>query len=310
MIPILSIVVQAALAIIGARLMLFRVLPHLSRIRHPSLVTDIWGPITLALPMLIMIGRLDGDVRGIGWVPIGGPMWCALIALGLALFAGGPRDEASQASPNPRTLMIWVSMALIYLLLSGAHILTVWTGQAMFAMGAVMMWLNTPDTSENPHSTDKVESHAGSGMTFALLCAIGQGIAAYIAGIEWAGISGALMLAHVTIVLAGAARIAGMQATVRLGGWTATYGLLFSLGLASLLFMLPTILGVFSSGDSTISVHVARGFGLFSFEAVGLLILGPAALLFTHLADGRRRLLGGAVLLAAACLAAWRLSGI
>jgi hypothetical protein len=144
----------------------------------------------------------------------------------------------------------------------------------------------------------------------ALLFGLGQGVAALMVAPEYIGISGAIMIASVVIVLAGSARIAGVNVTLRLGGWTAAYGMLFSLGLASLLFMMPTVFGYFVGGEPTAMVGVARGFGLYAIEALGLILLGPALLLLPRMGERPRRTLGVAVLLGAAGLAAFRLASL
>lgn len=302
-------VIQAFLAVAGLRMMLFRVFPNLSRIHHSALVIDIWGPITIVLPMMVMVGHLDGDVRSSGWVSVGGPLLCAYLTFGL-IFLAGRNTDVMQARPTSRTLVIWMGLGLIYLLLSIAYTMTIWTGQVLFAMGAVLMWINTPDVAGHAQTLREEDTRVVSGVTLALLFGVGQGIAGYLVEPDYRSISGAMMIVYAVMILAGAVRIAGTNIALRLGGWAATYGMLFSLGTASLLFMIPTVIGYFMGNQPSISVGVARGFGLYAFEAMGLLLLGPAVLLVARLGAHSRRFLGGAVLLGAAVLAALRLAGV
>lgn len=302
-------VIQAALAVAGLRMLLLRVFPNLSRIHHPSLVTDIWGPIAIVIPMIVMVGHLDGDMRASGWVSVGGPLLCAYLTFGLILLVNRNPDMM-QAMPSTRTLVIWMGLGLTYLLLSIAHTMTVWTGQVLFAMGALLMWINTPDIEGHSQTLREEDARVMSGMTLAMICGIGQGLAGYLVEPGYRGISGAMMIVYAFMILAGAVRIAGASVTLRLGGWAATYGLLFSLGVASMLFMYPTVVGYFMGNEPSISVGVARGFGLYAFEAMGLLLLGPALLFTARLGVHPRRFLGGVVLLGAAVLAALRLAGV
>ncbi|MCZ6834385.1 MAG: hypothetical protein O7G85_01290 [Planctomycetota bacterium] len=304
------ILIQALLAIIGIRLMLLGVYPRLERIRHPQLVTDIWGPIAIVTPMLVMAGRIDGDVVGIGWIAIGGPLLCAMLALGIGLLARRAGSPEMMRMPESRVLAIWIIGGVIYLLLSVAHELTVWTGQALFAVGAVLLWINTPIVGSVVSSNDRDERKAGSSLMLCMLCALGQGIAGYLAGSEWAGISGAMMVVYATILLAGAAVMQGPDLAFRLGGWAATFGMMFGLGITSLLFMMPSVLGALAGGEATTTTRVAHGFGAYIYEAMGLLILGPVILALPWVSRSTQRRFGVGVLFIAASLAAWRLTSI
>jgi hypothetical protein len=308
--------IQAVLAIIGLRLFAGGVLPRLHRLRHPQLAIDIWGPLAIIAPMLFMADHVRGELSGAAWIAVGGPMLCAALALGISgLASHGPeplRMDAGSAisGGGGRGMIIWMVAGVIYLLIAVAHNLTVWTGQAMFALGAVLLWLNTPDGHPHEPARQDDELRAGAAMTLALCCAIGQGAAAHFAGPDWAAISGALMIGHAAIILAAAARIAGADIALRLGGWAATYGLAFGLGLASLLFMMPTVIGAIVGAEVTPTARIAFGFGNYAFESMGLLLLGPAALLMARLPVAMRRLVGSLALLVAAALAAGRLAAI
>lgn len=311
---LIYIVIQAVLAVVGVRLLVRSVFSRLGRIQNPEIVVDIWGPIAIVAPMMVMIGRVNGDVGGTGWIAVGGPILLAALGLGIGLLVSSSGDEQPPWTPGAttraRAVWIWSIAGLAYLLLSVAHDLTVWTGQTLFAVGAVLLWLNTPEGSASGPVLEDDEIRAGSGMTIGLICAFGQGTAGYLAGESWAGISGAMMVAYAVMILAAAGRLCGSDVAVRIGGWAATFGLTFSLGLLSLLFMLPTVLGVFTGAEPAPSTRVAHGFGLYAFEAMGLLLLGPAAMFIGGLPAGRRRVIGGAVVLLAAGVAAWRLASM
>ena len=274
MLSLALILLQTALVVVSLRLMIGSVLPSLRRMRSQEIVLDIWAPISLALPMLVMVGRMQEDAQGVGWVPIGGPLVCGAFGLGMMLLFG--QSDQGNSGLTLKPMAIWMTTGLVMLLLGVAHELWVWTGQVMFALGAVLMWVNATHSPELPTRANEDEMNAGKAMLWVLLCSLGQGLAAVFCDQEWWPLSGAMMIAYALMVLAATARICGPQSTIRLGGWTATYGVMFGLGLSSLLFMLPTVFGVLTGQAPNISDRVAHGFGPYALEGSLLLILGPA----------------------------------
>ena len=102
---------------------------------------------------------------------------------------------------------------------------------------------------------------------------------------------------------------------LRLGGWAATYGVLFGLGLISLCAMLPEVYHIVADGwlmsehgwPRPPIVSVAYGFGTFAVEGTLLLMLGGAAAAAAGWPDAWRRIGGAIVILGAAALIVWRL---
>ncbi len=168
-----------------------------------------------------------------------------------------------------------------------------------------MVWI-----PELPTRVNEDEMYVGYAMLWVLLCSLGQGLAAVFCDQEWWPLSGAMMIAYALMALAATARLCGPQSAIRLGGWTATYGVMFGLGLASLLFMLPTVYEVLTGEAPKISDRVAHGFGTYALEGSLLLILGPAGWLSIRLNVTSRRLCGILALLATSALAAWRLASM
>ena len=311
MLSLWLILLQMTLVVISLRLLFGRVLPNLRRVRCPEIVLDIWAPISLALPMLVMVVRMEENVQGVGWLPLGGPLVCGVFGLSMMLILSQRGQDNPGLTLKP--MSIWMVTGLVMLFLGAAHELRVWTGQAMFAIGAVLMWMNTADSpggNGGPANATTDEMRTGYAMLWVVICSLGQGLAAMNCEPEWWPLNGAMMIVYALMVLAATARICGPQTALRLGGWIATYGVLFGLGLASLLFMMPTVLGALTGAETDMSDRVAYGFGLYAWEGSFLLMLGPAAWLLMRLHVVLQRLAGILVLLAISVLAAWRLASM
>ncbi|MCH7601885.1 MAG: hypothetical protein IIB54_03875 [Planctomycetes bacterium] len=308
MLSLALILLQTVLVVVSLRLLIGSILPSLRRMRCSDIVLDIWLPISLALPMLVMVGRMHEDAQGVGWVPLGGPLVCGAFGLGMMLLFGQPGQDNSGLTLKP--MAIWMTTGLVMLFLGVAHELRVWTGQVMFALGAVLMWLNATHSSELPAKANADEMNVGYATFWVVLCSLGQGLAAVFCDQAWWPLSSAMMIAYAVMVLAATARLCGPQSALRLGGWTATYGVMFGLGLASLLFMLPTMLEVWAGESPNISDRVAHGFGRYALEGSLLLILGPVGWLTMRLHVTTRRVCGILALLATSTLAAWRLASM
>ena len=78
------LVVHAASAIVSletARRIVFSSLP---RLRSPELITDVWGPLVLLVPLLFAVMRIHDGVEGVGWLLFGAPPMTLVLAAGLA----------------------------------------------------------------------------------------------------------------------------------------------------------------------------------------------------------------------------------
>jgi len=102
--------------------------------------------------------------------------------------------------------------------------------------------------------------------------------------------------------------VAGGQVAIRVGGWAATYGVLFALGIMSLIRMIPAAIQVLVGPELVATGPIANGFGVYAPEACALVLLAGAGWVAGDLPVRLQRGLGGLLLVLCALLAAWRLS--
>lgn len=303
---------QAACAIVTIEQLRRRVFPAVKWLPQPELAVDVWTPLILALPMILRAWRVEGKVASEGWIAFGGPVAAAMMAAGAAMAASGRRDGERAFRPVG-LLAAWIGAAAFLMLLAAAHDLTLWTGQCAFAIGALLLWMNTP-AGGDPRSSpsDPAQSAAGVGMTLALLASVGQGWIALTRTGPDASISGAMVLATAGMSLAAAAGAAGPAIAIRVGGWTAAYGILLSAGTVSLTHLLPRAMEAARTGQARAIERVGGGFNGLAIEASLLLLAAgaAAALAANAMPSGRwlRRTIGMILIAAAAALGAWRLA--
>lgn len=337
----LWLLAQAVAAIIMIIALWRLALPALGRLTEPALLLDVWLPVTLVAPLLTFsllaihrdhagqdAGATDavaGSVVGIGWVSLGGPILLAALIVGAALIQSNrhanlePSEEtvrkaASNVAPwilrdwRPRAALAAVLAGLVILLLGAAHVLTMWIGNCAFALAAVLLWINTPDESDDvaPGEVNNPElQRMGFGMVAAVFAAIGQAVMVVPAG-EVEPVS-SMTIATVSAVVAGVlvVRAAGDANAIRVGLWTGGLGILFALGVLSLGVLLPrAILAIRLDADPGPPV-VAHGFGVYAFEAVILIAL-PAAMLVLRMHRSQRMCCGIGLLGVTGLVAAWR----
>jgi hypothetical protein len=303
--PTIWLIAQAALTIIMIEQLRRHVFPALGRLSSPQIVLDVWAPLTLILPLLMLAGRAGHDMRGAGWLVVAAPSWCAWLALGMVMIV----QRRDQGRIDCSATLAWscTGAGVLLVMLSAAHDLTLWVAQCAFALGAVLMWMNTPqDLSDRVASTEP--QRAGLAMLIALLCAAGAGAAAQMSSVRALPVIGAIQFAGVASALAAAARVAGPAAAFRLGGWSAVYGTFLGLGAISLVRLAPEALHVIQHGQSNPIKRVAYGFGHFGLEGMLLAILIAACLMGVRLNEIMRRVFGVVVLAGAAFMIAWRLT--
>lgn len=301
---------QAIAAAASVRLFASRVAPNMHRLHAPASVVDSLAPFALALPLICGGWRTQSDAAATGWIAVGAPIVVAVLALGAALCGAVlGRDRGAFCSVSPLAALAWSAVGGMLLLLGAAHDLTVWVGQCAFALGAVLLWMNTPEISRNDAS--EAESEAAAGVTLVLFCAIIQSVAMLFTPARYLPIAAAIAIAHSAMIVTLAATLASSGAAIRLGGWTATYGVLLGLGAISLRHLLPQTL-VFAEGERMRPpLKVAHGFGAFALEAMILLAFGVASLAIERLPARQLRVaIGVALILAAASLAGWRLQAM
>ena len=315
--------VQAALAIVMVEQLRRRVFPAVLRAPQPELVLDVWGPLALVMPMLFFVSRVETTVRGEGWVTAGGPVVVGLLGLAMGLAVYRHRaipmsigEEENRITLRMRDVVAWTGVGALLVLLAAAHDLTIWIGQCAFAVGAVLLWINTPD--EPPAAMlrggghdDAAAAQVGFGMMLALLCAAGQGGASLMMSGSAVGISAGMMIMAAAMSLAAAAQLVGPVAAIRLGGWAAAYGVLLGLGLLAAVRLLPTVIQAIQIHRVGPIGRIASGFGAYALEGCLMLVFGAAALMLQRMShDAARAALGWSVLALAALLAAWRLASM
>lgn len=303
----LLLVMQAAFTIVAVEQLRRRVFNALHQFSQPALIVDVWAPIAIVLPMMFWSGRIENSMAGAGWVVVGAPAMCALFAFAAALIV---LNGANRIGVALRSVVIWSAAGLLMLLLGAAHDLTMVMGQCAFGAAALLLWINTPDEAIYiHHDPSSPQARAGFGMTIALMAAIGQGMTAFFINPPFAAISGAMMIAGAAMAISSAARLAGPNVTIRLGGWAATYGILFGLGLLSLLRLLPHSWAILFDGQRSVPLtRIAYGFGEYWIEAVIVLVFGGAAFVLPQVPRSVRKFVGMIFMVAAAVLAGWRLS--
>jgi hypothetical protein len=305
MISWLLLVLQAALALLAV-VQLQRVVKSAVDPAYRALVLDVWGPATVVAPMLFFAGRVDDIVAGVGWIPLGGPIACGVIGLGVALIV---KDREGGGRIDYRTIAAWTGAGIVLLLLGAAHHLTLWLGQCAFAAGAVLLWLNTPKVEAvGATANPREDARGGWLLVGALSCAVGQGIVGLLVTPAVVGISGGVMVAYAAAVVVTVARIAGGGAGLRLGGWAAAYGVLLGLGVLALIHLLPQAVRALTDPHAQTTAHVAYGFGRYAGEATALVALGGAAVALRRLDRAVQTVAGAAVLALAVAAAAWRLA--
>lgn len=304
------LIVQAVLAVVALHLLNRRVFPQLRFARHPELVADVWVPLAMVLPMVFLAGHVDSTVRGIGWVPIGGPICAGILAMGAAMVAS--RGRGHIAPPGWAALVCWAAAGLVLLMLGAAHDLTIWTGQCAFALAAVLLWMNTPVVGHSSGGavTEHSASAGGWWLALVLLCAIGQGVAGLLITGRWSAVSAAMMVAYAGAAGAGAAVLAAPGWAMRIGGWSAAVGMLLGIGLISLLELMPQALAVVLLPQAGVRAQVAHGFGAYALEAVLLLLLPAAAVAAIRLPRRSAELIGAGIVVIGAAVATWRVSGL
>lgn len=301
--------VQAALAVVGLQL-----LRHSARAAtgvggDSNLTINVFAPLALVGPMVLLVGRIDGSVHGLGWIPIGGPVACGMFALACALIVGNRFDQRI-AALRPLLLATWVSTGVVMLLVAATHELTLSVGQCAFTLAAVILWLNTPQGVPAGAGAPKASGYGTLWPALALACSLGQGVAALMIDPSLAGYSGALMMTYAAMGAAIFACVCGTTAALSVGGWATVYGVLFAMGIMSLRQLIPMAVRT-AAGDNTAALkHVAYGFGAYAPEAALMLALAAAAMSTGWMGRRPQRIGGVTLLVVAVVWCAWRLGSV
>lgn len=305
---VLLLLGQAACAAIGLRVLVRRVLPASSRAGRGSCIyADVWAPLAIVAPLIVMAGRAGPNVKLVGWLPLGAPACVGLAALGAALWsaARSPGPEGNAIGAGRRLLASMAGAGLLLVLLGGADELTVWTGQCSFAVAAVLLWMNTPAVGGTV--PDGQNLGGAVALLLSLLCAGGQCVACLLVSGPWIAASAAIATVYAIGVVAGGALTAGPGPALRVGGWAAALGTLLGIGGISLVHLMPQSFRVAGGLQQTVDSRVAFGFGAFAFEGMLLLLLPAGVLALPRLGAVGLRRAGLGILLLAAGLAIWRI---
>ena len=301
--------VQAALAVVGLRFLRRGVQRLTSGAHDLTLMITVVAPLVLVGPMVLLIGWIDNSVHELGWVPIGGPVACGVFALACALIVGAQLHQRI-APPRPLLLGTWLSTGIVLLLIASIHELTLAVGQVAFALAAVLLWWNSPQTVQEGFAQTKFSPLGNPELAAALTCSAAQGIVALMIDPSLEAFSGALMITHAAMGMAIVACICGSNAAISVGGWANVYGVLFVLGLMSLKQLIPMTVRTVTGGDTAVLKRVAYGFGAYALEAALMLAIAAGAASVGRLKPPLERIGGVILLIVAAAWCAWRLSTV
>jgi hypothetical protein len=295
----LLLAAQAIFAIFGLRQLARNVLPELPRMRHSQLILDIWAPLAVVGPMLFLIGRSSNSVSGPGWLAVGGPLLCAIFGVGLALARAGALRRVDVLEDSSISLcgagVAAAGAGLLILLLGAAHDMTIWVGQCAFAIGAVLLWINTPsDAEDSQHGAmaHASEKRAGLGMAAMVSCSLVQGHVVMNMRGPLTMVSEIMVFMYAVLALAFIAKIAGPQVCARVGLWGAALGVFFGLGLISLSSMIPEALRILRFGHGQPLNKIASGFGMLAPEAAGVIVVAGLAIALPRMRSGSALTLG------------------
>jgi hypothetical protein len=310
----LLLAAQAIFAVFGLRQLARNVLPELPRMRNSQLILDIWAPLAGVGPMLFLIGRASTSVSGPGWLALDGPLLCAIIGVGLAMTRAGAMRRVDVVEDSSTSLncagIAAIGAGLLILLLGAAHDMTIWVGQCAFAIGAVLLWINTPlDAEHTAHgaTTHANDKRAGLGMAAMVSCSLVQGhIMMNMLG-PLTTISEIMAIMYALLALAFIARVTGPRACARVGLWSAALGVFFGLGLISLSSMIPEALRILRFGHGQPLNKIASGFGMLAPEAAGVIVVAGLAIALPRFRSSVSLVLGVVVVSTAMTAAVIRL---
>ena len=299
--------VQATLAVVGLELLRKAFRSTLKDDTPKSITLDVILPIAIVLPLALQATRVEASVSGIGWISIGGPVVCGLIAVGCSFIVG--KSIKDQNGPlSAFSIMMWLASGAVLLLLAATNELTIPVGQCVFAIAAIVLWLNTPTDKLLNQSSDSDQEMSSDSFSWVLGLAVAQSVVALLIDKDLARISSTIMMVYAFMAMAIIASLCGPLSVLRVGGWVACYGVFFAIGFMTLMQLVPMARVVFDSGDGEKYIHVAKDFGIFAPEAVMLIALAGFAMLQKRLSDISGMIWGGVVLVIAIAWCVWKLT--
>ncbi len=310
LLPMLSwimLLVQATLAVIGLEL-LRNAIRSTGKAGSPKCISlDVVLPIAIVIPLALQATRVEDSVSGFGWIAIGGPVVCGLVAAGCSLIVG--KSIEKQGDPiRAFSLIVWLASGVVLLLLAAAYELTIPIGQCVFAIATILLWLNTPIDQAPNETSDNDQENNNGGYGWVLGLSVAQAVVALFVETDLARTSSAIMIVYAIMALAIIASLGGPLRVMRVGGWVACYGVLFAIGFMTLMQLVPMARAVYISGDGDKFMHVATDFGIFAPEAVVLIALAGFSLLLRRLTDASVQIWGAAVVTIAIAWFVWKLA--
>jgi hypothetical protein len=271
--------------------------PNLIDVVFTRLALDVWCPVALAAPLIGLASRVTGSVEGPGHAAVSTPILISISAVAMTLWTGALSHQVWRING---TLF---GVAGFILLLGAAHDLNLWSGQAAFAIGAVILWMVTPGPADLSTSDAAADSaRASIGLLVMMLAGTGQAV------LTWFAMPEAWTLAWIVPLVTGVAACASLRGvtsirnTVRLGTGVGMYGALFGIGAMAMTAMVRRL-----AGDPTAAVDgtaMAFGFGVIAPEATAMLAAAILLVLVGESAGRRRRWAGVGGFLVVALLTA------
>lgn len=286
-------VVAALTVIVAARL----IRPAFDHDAFARLAIDVWMPLGLVVPFLGCAFGVNGSLEDLGRITLAVPMTLGIAGCGLACFSAARPGMLIGA----RAVWAVLGVGVFVVLLGAAHTLTVWSGQASFAIGAVLLWMATPDGS------DLVRADAANGSalpSLGLILLVGCGIAQamiFTMAPDQAWWPRWVMPAVGGLVVIATVSRFGRHAALRLSTGVIVFGVLFGLGTIALTGLIRRIRGgdLGPAGDT----DLAFGFGILAPEAAAVLATGLLLMLIDRCSTPWRRGFGAALSLLAVILA-------
>jgi len=294
--------------------------------------SDLGLPLIVALPVAAAMLRSEAPLGHIELATVSAPVGVGALGVGACFLFIPTRIGGVRAIGGAHVAVVCATGAVL-LLLAMLDRLILGVGQTVFAAAVILVWRNVPEDRERRPSlsgqrakahlfTCHAETEASAptgfddrGTGFLLLLTT----LAHTAALGWQfgpvrpiALSLAILTACILILIAQASfRAFGPPVALRTAMWTASFGVLFSIGFLSLSRVTGAMIAMGESDTSeglvTIAHSVASGFAPLGSEAVilaGLPLLTVAA----RIADPRwQRIFSAALMACAVALLAWRL---
>lgn len=302
------IALQTVLALVSIMVLSRRALPDLAALapvapESAGGLARSWLPVAVALPAIFSATAMTRPAaRDAAVFAASSPAWSALVGIGVAMFVAsairsGARDRtegaASPASARSDRLAIAAAVAGGVVLLTAGleRSLTLFVGQAAFAILAVLLWIGSPAgpavRAEQPHSA--AESNRAAGALLMLLgLGLAEGTLARMSLVALASAAGdadgptpaivaiASLVALRTVV---ATAIVGSFASggggARTAVWIGAIGTCGSFGVPVVL-QLPGMIAAAGGGFTIPNAVVAGGLGPIVAAGIGLVAAGAA----------------------------------